>query len=163
MKTIRTLSVLAALSMAGAAYAQTQTAPNTPSATVTTPTPNPELDGASSAKRSDPLRVAEAAPETVQRGMRVKAHSGEMLGAVASIIPGESGGKGYVVIANPQGIATPVPYTTANASVQNGTLVLDKARFQNAPKVQFQPENDSDAVWQRQADKYWKQFSVNAD
>ena len=174
MNTLRSFSVLAALSLAGAAVAQSQTAPdrmprdqmppNTPSASVTTPTPNPELDGASTAQRHDPLRMAAASDGNVGSGMQVKSPSGDVLGRVASIVPSDSNEEGYVVIADLQGIATPVPYRAASAMIQHDTLVVDKARLANAPKVQqYQTEDGPSDVWQRKADKYWKRSAVGPD
>jgi hypothetical protein len=163
MNTLRSFSVLAALSIAGAAVAQSQAAPNplppdTPSASVTTPTPNPELDGASTAQRHDPLRMAAASGGNVGSGMQVKSPSGAVLGRVASIVPSDSNKEGgYVVIADLQGRATPVPYRAASAMIQHDTLVVDKSRLANAPKVQqYQAEDGPSDVWQRKADKYWK-------
>jgi hypothetical protein len=168
MNTLRSFSVLAALSLTGAVYAQTQTAPkqmppNTPSTSVTTPTPNPELDGASTAQRSDPLRMA-AASGNVDSGMQVKSPSGDVLGRVASIVPSDSNKEGYVVIADLQGIATPVPYRAASGMIQHGTLVVDKSRLANAPKVQqYQAEDGPSVVWERKADSYWKRPAMSPD
>jgi hypothetical protein len=169
MNTLRSFSVLAALSIAGAAVAQSQAAPNqlppnTPSASVTTPTPNPELDGASTAQRHDPLRMAAASGGNVGSGMQVKSPSGDVLGRVASIVPSDSNKEGYVVIADVQGIATPVPYRAASAMIQHDTLVVDKSRLANAPKVQqYQTEDGPSDVWQRKADKYWTRSAVGPD
>ena len=136
MNTLGSFSVLAALSLSGAVCAQTQTAPQLARAP----------------------RMAAAAPGNVDSGMRVKSASGDLLGTVASIIPGESGKEGYVVIADLQGIATPVPYRAASAMVQHDMLVVDKLRFTNAPKVQqYQSEDGPREVWEQKADSYWKQ------
>src|SRR5215472_19079529 len=91
--TLRSISVLAALWLSGAAaYAQTPVAPDKPSADVRTPTPNPELDAASTVQRSGEYRMAAASPGNVATGMQVKSPSGDVLGTVASIIPGKSSG-----------------------------------------------------------------------
>ena len=152
------VSVLAALCLSGAAaYAQTTPAPDTPSADVRTPTPNPKLDGASTVQRSGEFRMAAASPGNVATGMQVKSPAGDVLGTVASIIPGKSSSEGYVVIATPRGAATPLPYTTASARVRDNAVVLDKARFDGAPKVQqYQTEDYSSAAWEEKADNYWK-------
>ena len=157
MDTLRSVSVLAALCLGGAAYAQTPLAPNTPSADVRTPTPNPELDGASTVQRSGEFRMAAASPGNVATGMQVKSPAGDVLGTVASIIPGKSSSEGYVVIATPKGAAIPLPYSTASAKVRDNAVVLDKARFENAPKVQqFQKEDESSTAWEEKSDTYWK-------
>jgi hypothetical protein len=167
MNTLRSFSVLAALSLTAAAHAQTQTAPkqmppNAPSTSVTTPTPNPELDGASTAQRNDPLRMAAASGGNVDSGMQVKSPSGDVLGRVASIVPSDSNKEGYVVIADLQGSATPVPYRAASAMVRHGTLVVDKSRLAHAPKVQqYQAEDGPSDVWEKKADSYWKRPAVS--
>ena len=167
MNTPRSFSVLAALSLTGAVCAQTpsppQLAPDTPSASVTTPTPNPELDGASTAQRHGATLIAAASTGKVDSGMRVKSPSGDFLGTVASIIPSDSGKDAYVVIADLQGMATPVPYRTASSMVQHDMLVMDESRFMNAPKVQqYQAEDGSRVVWEKKADNYWKQPAMSS-
>src|ERR1700722_18028263 len=159
--TLRSFSVLAALILSGAAYAQTQMPPNTPSTSVTTPTPNPELDGASTAPRTGAMRIA--ATGSVASGMQVKSPSGDVLGRVASIVPSDSNRDGYVVIADLQGVAVPVPYRAASAMVHNDTLVIDESRLANAPKVQqYQAEDGPSDVWERKADGYWKRSAARA-
>ena len=155
--TLRSVSVLAALCLAGAAYAQSPPGANTPSADVRNPTPNPELDGASTVQRSGEFRMAAASPGNVATGMQVKSPAGDVLGTVASIVPGKSSSEGYVVIATPKGAAKPVPYSTASAQVRDNSVVLDKARFDGAPKVQqFQTEDGPSTDWEEKADDYWK-------
>lgn len=159
MNTFRSFTVLAAVCVAGAAYAQRppEMAPDTPSPSVLNPTPNPELDGASTAPRDGRIRMVAASPGNIDSGMRVKSTSGDLLGTVASIIPGNSHNEGYVVIANSEGVATPLPYGTASSMVRRDTIVLDKARFVNAPKVQqYQTEDGSSTVWEEKAESYWK-------
>lgn len=127
MHTLRSFGVLAALSFAGTVY------------------------GA-------PMPLATALGGNVEHGMVVKSPSGDILGTVASIIPSESNiSEGYVVIAGARGSATPLPYSTATAKVSHDTLVVDKMRFLNAPKVQqYQTEDGSSTVWEKKADEYWK-------
>jgi hypothetical protein len=141
MNTFRSFSVLAALSLSGAVCAQT-------------PSP-PQWNGAE--------RMAAASTGKVDSGMRVRSPSGDLLGTVASIIPSESGKEAYVVIADLQGIATPVPYRTASSMVQHDMLVMDESRFMSAPKVQqYQTEDGSSVVWEKKADNYWKQPATSS-
>ncbi len=164
MKTTYVLSVLAACSVVGAAHGQTAPAPNTPSTSVTHPTPNPELAGASTAPRRGPTRMAAVAPGKIPAGMQVRSESGDLLGHVASTVPGESNHEGYVVIASANGKATPVPYSAASAMVQNDTVVVNKARFEQAPKVQqYQGEDVTRATWERKADSYWKRYALSPE
>ena len=130
MTTFRSFSVLAALCISGPAYAQSQ---------------------------AQPLRLVTASPGNIDSGMQVKSPSGDLLGTVASIIPGNSHNEGYVVIAGPEGTATPVPYGTASSMVRRDAIVLDKARFAKAPKVQqYQTEDGSSTVWEQKANEYWR-------
>jgi hypothetical protein len=167
MRILRSLSVLAAWGFVGAAYAQTATAPGGPSMptpSVTDSPTNPELAGASTAARQDGPRIAAASPGNITAGMQVRSESGDLLGNVASIVPGESNREGYVVIGNPSGVATPLPYNTARAMVRNETVVVNKERFQKAPKVQqYQGEDVSRAAWEEKADSYWKRYAMSAE
>jgi hypothetical protein len=173
MKTTYGLSVFAALSLVGAAYAQTETTPkNVPSTSVMHPTPNPELDGASTAPRKNSMRMAAAAPGAIPTGMQVRSETGDLLGNVASNVPANSDSgankganhEGYVVIASPNGVATPVPYSAAKAMVQNDTVVVNKTRFEQAPKVQqYQSEDRSRPAWQAKADSYWKHYAMSPE
>jgi hypothetical protein len=163
MNTLRSLGVLAALSFVGAAGAQTETpAPNGPSVSVTHPTENPELNGASTASRSESRRVATAAAPV--NGMQVRSESGELIGRVASIVPGDSRNGSYVVVGDLQGLATMMPYATASAMTQHDKLVVDRTAFEKAPKVQqTQAEDHSLESSQRKADEYWKKYAMNED
>jgi hypothetical protein len=164
MNTTYGLSVLAAFSLVGAAHAQTVTAPNVPSTSVLHPTPNPELDGASTAARRNGMRIAAAAPGKIGTGMQVRSESGDLLGNVASIVPGESNQEGYVVIASSDGMATPVPYSAASSMVRKDTVVVNKARFEQAPKVQqYQGEDRTRAAWEQKADSYWKRYAMSPE
>jgi hypothetical protein len=164
MDVLRSFSVLAALSFAGAACAQTEvSAPNAPSTSVTHPTANPELAGASTASRDTP-RMAAASSPTVSHGMQVRSESGELLGSVASIIPGDSRNDNYVVVADLQGLATMMPYSTATQMAQKDKLVVDRTAFEKAPKVQqSQTEDDTRDRFERKADEYWKRYAMRSD
>jgi len=160
--TLRSFSVLAALSFAGAACAQTETAPNGPSTTVTHPTANPELDGASTASRKERLAMSDSA--AVSSGMQVRSESGELMGRVSAIVPGDSGDKNYVVMADQQGLASLMPYSTATAMVHNDKLVIDRTAFEKAPKVQdTQLEDRSRHALERKSDEYWNRYAMSAD
>lgn len=164
MDILRSFSVLAALSFAGAASAQTENpAPNGPSTSVTHPTANPELDGASTASR-DTTRMAAASSATVSNGMQVRSESGELLGSVASIIPGDSRNDHYVVVADLQGLATMMPYSTAAQMAHTDKLVVERTAFEKAPKIQqSQTEDDTRDRFERKADEYWKKYAMSPD
>lgn len=164
MSRLHTFSMLAALSFIGAAGAQTeQSVPNGPTTSVTHPSANPELDGASTASRA-PTRMAAASSPAVANGMQVKSQSGDLLGSVSSIIPADSHNGSYVVVADLQGLATMMPYSTASLMARNDKLVVDRATFQKAPKIQqSQTEDDTRARFERKADEYWNQYAMNPD
>jgi hypothetical protein len=62
-----------------------------------------------------------------------------------------------VVIATPKGAAKPVPYSTASAQVRNNSVVLPKARFKGARKIQqYQTGDHSSMAWEEKADSYLK-------
>lgn len=159
MNALRSFSVLAALSFAGAAYAQ--------STTVTHPTANPELDGASTASRSSEdtrLATASSSSRTVSDGMQVRSESGDLLGRVSTIIPGDAHNDAYVVVGDLQGLATLMPYATATAMTQEDKVVVDRAAFEKAPKLQkTQVEDTSLDGVERRSDNYWKKYALGSD
>jgi len=162
MSTLRSFSVLAALSFVGAACAQTETAPNGPSTTVTHATANPELDGASTASRG--ARMARSDSASVSDGMQVRSESGELMGRVSSVVPGDSGDKNYVVMSDLQGMASLMPYSTATAMVHDQKLVIDRTAFEKAPKLQTsQLEDRSLNGLERKSEEYWNRYAMSED
>ena len=185
MKTARFLTVLAASSLAGIAYAQTQPAPSTqPNAAPGYNTAKPHqrqmttIQGsrseASPNARSAPgsalntgqtqtqnatVRTAEAGPAGHSwSNMAVESPSGQSLGSVSSVVPGLNGqqSSGYVVVSGSNGESVPVPYKTANSMVRDGKLVLSQSRLEHAPKVtQEDMQSTSNHAWRTKADEYW--------
>lgn len=185
MITARLITVLAASSLAGIAYAQTQPAPSTqPNAAPGYNTAKPHqrqmttVQGNRSAAapnaRSAPgsalntgqtqtqnatVRTAEAGPPGRSwSNMPVESPSGQSLGSVSSVVPGLNGQKsaGYVVVSGSNGESIPVPYRTANSMVRDGKLVLSQSRLEGAPRVnQEDLQNSSDHSWRVKADRYW--------
>jgi hypothetical protein len=97
-----------------------------------------------------------AAASGVSAGMPVQTTSGELLGIVRDVLPNASGEPGYVLITTPTGGKTAVPYSTASVMTRNGTIVLDRARLEGAPRIQdSQLQNPSDTSWQKKVDQYW--------
>jgi hypothetical protein len=169
MSTFRSFTVLAALSLAGAAYAQTQatpdpqTTPPSDRSSAATPNANPDPSSAATHQRGA-THMAAAGKRGVSWGMTVQTPSGNSLGKVAAVVPSTSSSGSYVVIATSTGSATAVPYSTASAMVKDNVLVMDKARLQNAPKVQQdQIEDGSSKAWQDKADKYWSKQGSSPD
>jgi len=182
--TARLLAVLAASSLAGIAYAQTQPAPSTqPGAApgyntakphqrqITTAqgneaapaggrsAPGSALNTGQSRTRSDTLRTAAAGPAGhAWSNMQVESSSGESLGSVARVVPGLDGKRtsGYVVVSGANGEDVPVPYATAHSMVRDGKLVLSQSRFEQAPKVtRDELQSSSSHAWRVKADDYW--------
>jgi hypothetical protein len=117
------------------------------------PQQNPNPSAAASPHQRSVTRLAEA---NIASGMAVQSETGSRLGFVAHVVPGSSGTQegGYVVIAGAGGTATPVPYGTANSMIKDGKIVIDRSRFEGAPKVQ-QSKIDSSTSWKQKADSYW--------
>jgi hypothetical protein len=185
MMTARLLSVLAASSLAGIAYAQTQPAPSTqpnaaPGYNAAKPherqmtTVQGNQSAASPNARSAPgsalntgqtqtqnatVRSAEAGPPGHSwSNMPVESSSGQSLGSVSKVVPGLNGqdSSGYVVVSGSTGESVPVPYKTASSMVRDGKLVLSQSRLEHAPKVtQEDMQNASDRSWRTKADEYW--------
>jgi hypothetical protein len=183
MVNARLIAVLAASSLAGIAYAQTQPAPsNNPGAApgyntskphqrqMTTveskknetaspnarPAPGAALNPGASASQSGTLRTAEAgAGGHAWTNMPVESSSGQSLGSVSHVVPGLNGqqSSGYVVVSGADNMSVPVPYRMASAMVRDGKLVLSPSQLEHAPKIA--PED-----MQNSADHSWR---VKAD
>lgn len=173
MTTARLLTVLAASSLAGLAYAQTQPAPSSqPSAAPGYNTANPHqrqmttvqghneaaspgartapgtaLNTGQSQTQSSSMRTAEAGPAGGHSwsNMPVESSSGQSLGSVSKVVPGLNGQRsaGYVLVSGSNGDNVPVPYKTAHSMVRDGKLVLSQSRFQKAPTVTQQDLQNS--------------------
>jgi hypothetical protein len=178
----RFLTVLAASSLAGIAYAQTQPAPSTrPGAPpgyntskphqrqMTTveskqneqasPRARPAPGAALNTGQSGTLRTAEAgAGGHSWSNMAVQSSSGQSLGSVSHVVPGLNGrqSSGYVVVSGADNMSVPVPYRTASAMVRDGKLVLSQSRLEHAPKIAPEAMQDSsNHAWRVKADQYW--------
>lgn len=181
----RSITVLAASSLAALAYAQTQPAPSTqpgaaPGYNTAKPhqsqmttaqgneaaspnsrsAPGSALNTGQSQTRSGSLRTAEAGPAGghAWSNMAVESASGQSLGSVSSVVPGLNGKRssGYVVVAGANGESVPVPYGTASSMVHDGKLVLSQSRFEHAPKVtQDDLQSSSNHAWRVKSDHYW--------
>ena len=96
--------------------------------------------------------------------MQVRSESGDLIGRVSAIIPGDSRDENYVVMADQQGMASLIPYSTATAMVHDDKLVIDRTAFEKAPKVQnTQLEDRSLSGLQRKSDEYWNRYAESAD
>lgn len=123
-----------------------------------------EAKGASSPHQRQATHMAAAGGSgEISAGTPVQTRSGESLGTVVDVLPAGAGGatgrsadKGYVVVAGSGGSARPIPYAVASSMVENGKLVVDRARLEGAPTVQqSQLEDASGRSWHHKADSYW--------
>ena len=179
MITARFLTVLAASSLAGIAYAQTQPAPSSqPGASPGYNTPNPQEQQQmktapsqespeSQSQESQSQESQESKHERMAAAgtggqswsdMQVENGSGESIGKVSKVIPGLDGKdeSGYVLVTGANGENVPVPYRTAHSMVRDGKLVLSQPRFTQAPRVTEEDlENSADHAWREKADHFW--------
>lgn len=185
MITARLIVVLAASSLAGIAYAQTQPAPsNQPGAAPGYNTSKPHQrqmttvgsrknEQASPGARPAPGSAMSTAPNQGQSAMRtaeagagghswsnmpVESPSGQSLGSVSQVVPGLNGrqSSGYVVVSGADNMSVPVPYRMASSMVRDGKLVLSQSRLEHAPKIAPEDMQDtSNHSWRAKADQYW--------
>ncbi|MBW4051641.1 MAG: hypothetical protein HIU85_09285 [Proteobacteria bacterium] len=106
------------------------------------------------------MKMASAGPAGARSWsqMPVQTASGQSLGSVSRVVPGLNGrpSSGYVLVSGAHGMSVPVAYRTAQSMVRNGKLVLDRSRFEHAPKVTREDlQNRSDHAWRIKADRYW--------
>jgi hypothetical protein len=181
MISARLLTILAASSLVGVAYAQTQPVPsNQPSAAPGYNTSKPhqrqmttvesKKNEQASAKSSGQSQTQSGALRTAEAGagghswsnMHVESPSGQSLGSVSQVVPGLNGqqSSGYIMVSGADNMSVPVPYRTASSMVRDGKLVLSPSRLEHAPKIAPEDmQNGADHSWRVKADKYWMQKS----
>lgn len=193
MKMLHSLSMVAALGLAGTAYAQTAspdtTAPGTASsphqrqATSTTapesaPTGSTEPGAASSQHQRDATsgtHIAEASPkagkwDSKMVGMKVQMSSGESLGEVKEVLVDAKGDASYAIISHGgvMGVGAKraaIPWANVQALVKDDKLIMDRSQLEQAPVLSGNKTPDaSDNTWSRDADAYWRtKVSKRAD
>jgi len=190
MKMLHSLSMVAALGLAGTAYAQAAspdaTAPGTASsphqrqATSTTspesaPTGRTEPGAASSQHQRDATHVAEASPkagkwDAKMVGMKVQMSSGESLGEVKEVLVDAKGHASYAIISHggAMGVGAKraaIPWANVQALMQDDRLIMDRTQLEQAPVLSGSKTPDaSSGTWSRDADAYWRtKVSTRAD
>jgi hypothetical protein len=144
MRTLQSLSVLAALGLAGTVFAQAQTPPDRSEATAAT-------------------RMASAsgkhAPAIV--GTKVEMSSGEELGEVKEVLRDQNGESTYAIVSY-GGIMgfgtklTAVPWATVKSHMQDDRIVMARSHLESAPVLaRGKPTDASSDQWSRDANKYW--------
>jgi sporulation protein YlmC with PRC-barrel domain len=167
MKTLYSLSIVTALGLASAVYAQAQTSPNTP--TETTSSPQTSAD-------ATPTRLADAGtygsvkvPQASKLvGMKVQTASGDSLGQIKSVVIDKSGQTSYAVIAygataGAAGKQTAVPWAAASPMIQGDKLVMDQSQLEQAPVLSKSQKLDpSSGTWSRDANVYWRSVKMRS-
>jgi sporulation protein YlmC with PRC-barrel domain len=182
--------MLAALGLAGAAYAAQTPAPPDQD-TQATPAQNPDPQAASSphqrnvtkhpgeetSPNENPDPQAASTPhqrgavgETGHPGMgsapkmvglQVISPSGESLGTVADVTMDSQHQPEYVVISTGNDTMTAVPYSAVAPMVKDNKIIMDRTRLQNSPQVaQSELHDKSNSKWRADADKYWSEGAV---
>ena len=164
MKTLYSLSIVTALGLASAVYAQAQTSPNTP--TETTSSPQTSAD-------ATPTRLADAGtygsvkvPQASKLvGMKVQTASGDTLGQIKNVVIDKSGQTSYAVIAYgaTAGKQTAVPWAAASPMIQGDKLVMDRSQLEQAPVLSKSQKLDpSSGTWSRDANVYWRSVKMRS-
>ncbi len=139
-------------------------ATSVPAGTESQPPQSPDPNAASSPHQRETLgaspgATAAEAPKLV--GMQVVSAAGEPLGAVTDLMADSAtGAPTYVVIApvpsSGGGASTAIPYGTATSMIRNDSLVMDRAKLDDAPKVdQSKLKDPAATAWQGESDSYW--------
>jgi sporulation protein YlmC with PRC-barrel domain len=169
MKTLYSLSMVTALGLASAVYAQAQTSPNTPTPTETTSSPQTSAD-------ATPTRLADAGtygsvkvPQASKLvGMKVQTASGDSLGQIKNVVIDKSGQTSYAVIAYgaTAGAAakqTAVPWAAASPMIQGDKLVMVQSQLEQAPVLSKSQKLDpSSGTWSRDANVYWRSVKMRS-
>lgn len=125
-----------------------------------TPESNPST-GANPAAASTPHQrsALSTGKSGVTAGTRVRSPSGEAIGTVRDIVPNsKTGHADYVLVDTTAGRTTAVPAHVIDTSVQNGKVIMDRARLEAAPVVSTHEVQDpSNTSWRTKADQYWRQ------
>jgi sporulation protein YlmC with PRC-barrel domain len=175
MKTLHSLSIVAALGLASAVYAQAQTSPNTTTETSS----SPKIADSTTQQLRDPvssLRVADAGPSTSVRGteapklvgMKVQTASGDSLGQIKDVVIDKSGQTSYAVIAygatlNVAAKQTAVPWAAVSPMIQGDKLVMDQSQLEQAPVLSNSRKLDpSSGTWSRDANVYWRSVKMRS-
>jgi sporulation protein YlmC with PRC-barrel domain len=162
MKTLHSLSIVTALGLASAVYAQ-----------ATEPSSSPQIADTTTQHLRDPvssLRVADAGPsESVTGteapklvGMKVQTASGDSLGQIKDVVIDKSGQTSYAVIAygatlNVPAKQTAVPWVAVSPMIHGDKLVMDQSQLQQAPVLSNSRKLDpSSGTWSRDANVYWR-------
>jgi hypothetical protein len=157
MRTLHSLSVLAALGLASTVFAQAQTPPDPSTKTESSATSSPSEATAAT------TRVASSgdkhAPAIV--GTQVELASGEKLGEVKEVLRDQKGEATYALVSY-GGIMgfgtklTALPWATVKSHMQDDRIVMARSHLKSAPVLaRGEPTDASSDQWSRDANSYW--------
>jgi sporulation protein YlmC with PRC-barrel domain len=175
MKTLHSLSIVTALGLASAVYAQAQTSPNTTTETSS----SPQIADSTNQHLQDPvssIRVADTGTRGSVSGtqalklvgMKVQTASGDSLGQIKDVVIDKSGQASYAVIAYGAtlGVAakrTAVPWAAVSPMIQGDKLVMDQSQLEQAPVLSnSQTLDPSSGTWSRDANVYWHSVKMHS-
>jgi len=147
MAKLRSIAMLMALGLSGAALAaQTPPPPEPESAS------SPHQKGTVGETPSDAVSAQE--PKIV--GLEVQSPTGQSLGAVIDVTMDAQRMPEYAVISTGNDTMTAVPYKTVLSMVKGDKVIFDRTKLQNSPQVaQSELRDKSNSKWRADADKYW--------
>jgi hypothetical protein len=156
MRTLHSLSVLAALGLASTVFAQAETPPDPSTKTESSATASPSEATAAT-------RVASSgdkhAPAII--GTKVEMAGGENLGEVKEVLRDQKGEATYAIVSY-GGIMgfgtklTAVPWATVKSHMQDARIVMARSHLESAPVLaRGKPTDASSDQWSRDANKYW--------
>jgi sporulation protein YlmC with PRC-barrel domain len=163
MKTLHSLSLVAALSLGSTAYAQTQTPPNpTDSSSVSSEQQREAMPAtqAAESRLNDSSKTDKHGAKMV--GTKVQMSTGENLGEVKEVLRDTRGDPSYAVISHGgvMGMSakrTAVPWAAVKAAMQGDKLIMDRSQLDQAPVLPNGKTPDaSSGTWSRDADLYWR-------
>jgi len=166
MNTLHSLSIVTALGLASAVYAQAQTSPNTP--TETTSSPQTRADTPTRLADSGTYGSAKVPQASKLVGMKVQTAAGDSLGQIKNVVIDKSGQTSYAVIAygatvGAAGKQTAVPWTAASPMIHGDKLVMDQSQLEQAPVLSNSQKLDpSSGTWSRDANVYWRSVKMRS-
>ena len=169
MATLRSIAMLAALGLAGAAYAAQTPPPPDPANTDTQAAP-PQNESSDPSAASSPHQrgtVGETPHQGMAGtsmkivGMQVISPAGESLGSVIDVTMDPQHQPEYAVISTGNDTMTAVPYSAVASMVKDNKIVMDRTRLENSPQVaQSELRDKTNSKWRADADKYWSAGAV---
>jgi sporulation protein YlmC with PRC-barrel domain len=155
MAQLRSIALLVALGLAGAAVGAQKPAPPDPADTPAAP--NAHEQG----KAGETPQGSEAAESPKVVGLQVVSHTGQTLGSVIDVIVDDSKQPEYAVISTGNDTITAVPYRAVTAMIKDGKVVMDRSKLENSPQVaQIELHDKANSKWRADSDRYWNPATI---